>query len=145
MILGLIAKPRQTLLFSATVDDKVEAIARNFMVNPVKISVKTGACSNNVEQKVIKASGRTAKINALCELLSKTDEFKKVIIFGRTKYGVEDIGKDLVRAGFNVGAIHGNKRQSQRETVLRQFKNDQINILIATDVAARGIDVKDIR
>ncbi|OGD71880.1 hypothetical protein A3A84_02700 [Candidatus Collierbacteria bacterium RIFCSPLOWO2_01_FULL_50_23] len=144
MILGLIAKPRQTLLFSATVDDKVEAIARNFMVNPVKISVKTGACSNNVEQNVIKATGRTAKINALCGLLSKSDEFKKVIIFGRTKYGVEDISKDLIRAGFSVGAIHGNKRQNQRENVLRQFRNDQIKILIATDVAARGLDVKDV-
>ncbi len=144
LILSLVGKPRQTLLFSATIDDKVESIARNFMVNPVKISVKTGATSSNVEQNIIKASGRAAKINVLCELLSKKDEFKKVLIFGRTKYGVEDISKDLVRAGFSVGAIHGNKRQNQRENVLRQFRNDQISILIATDVAARGLDVKDI-
>lgn len=144
LILGLIGKPRQTLLFSATLDDKIEGIARNFMVNPVKISVKTGATSGNIEQNVIRASGKTAKINVLCELLSKKDEFKKVLIFGRTKYGVEDISKDLIHAGFNVGAIHGNKRQNQRENVLRQFKSDQIRILIATDVAARGLDVKDI-
>jgi len=144
MILSLIGKPRQTLLFSATVDDKVESIARNFMVNPVKISVKTGATASNIEQNIIRASGRAAKINALCGLLSKKDEFKKVLIFGRTKYGVEGISKDLVRAGFNVGAIHSNKRQNQRENILRQFRNDQINILIATDVAARGLDIKDI-
>lgn len=144
LILGLIGKPRQTLLFSATVDDKVESIARNFMVNPIKISVKTGATSCNVEQNVIKASGRTAKINLLCELLRKSDEFKKVLIFGRTKYGVEDIYRDLTHAGFSVGSIHGNKRQNQRENTLRQFRSDQIKILIATDVAARGLDVKDI-
>ena len=144
MILSLIGKPRQTLLFSATVDDKVESIARNFMVNPVKISVKTGATASNIEQNIIRASGRAAKINVLCGLLSKKDEFKKVLIFGRTKYGVEGISKDLVKAGFNVGAIHSNKRQNQRENILRQFRNDQINILIATDVAARGLDIKDI-
>ena len=144
LILGLIGKPRQTLLFSATIDEKVESIARNFMVNPVKISVKTGATSCNVEQNVIKASGRAAKINLLCDLLRKKDEFKKVLIFGRTKYGVEDIFRDLFHAGFNVGSIHGNKRQNQRENTLRQFKTDQIKILIATDVAARGIDIKDI-
>lgn len=144
LLLGLIGKPRQTLLFSATIDEKIESIARNFMTNPVKISVKTGATSCNVEQNVIKASGRTAKINLLCELLSKKDEFKKVLIFGRTKYGVEDIFRDLFHAGFNVGSIHGNKRQNQRENTLRQFKTDQIKILIATDVAARGIDIKDI-
>lgn len=142
-LISLVSKERQTLMFSATLDSKVEVIARQFLNNPIKISVKTGNTSGNIEQKIIKASGRTQKISLLCEMLAK-EEFKKVIIFGRTKYGVEDIGKDLVRAGFNVGAIHGNKRQSQRETVLRQFKNDQINILIATDVAARGIDVKDI-
>ena len=144
LILGLIGKPRQTLLFSATIDEKVESIARNFMVNPVKISVKTGATSCNVEQNVIKASGRAAKINLLCDLLRKKDEFKKVLIFGRTKYGVEDIFRDLFHAGFNVGSIHGNKRQNQRENTLHQFKTDQIKILIATDFAARCIDTKDI-
>lgn len=144
LLLSLAAKDRQTLMFSATIDDRVERIARQFMNSPVKISVKTGATSCNVEQNVIRASGRPAKLNVLCDLLRKVDEFKKVIIFGRTKYGVEDISNDLTKAGFSVGAIHGNKRQSQRENILRQFRNDQIKILVATDVAARGLDVKDI-
>ncbi len=143
LILSLLPKERQTLLFSATIDEKVEAIANRFMKNPKKISVKTGATSCNVHQDVIKASGRANKMNALTSLLSK-DDFRKVIIFGRTKYGVEDISKDLASAGFNVGAIHGNKRQSQRENVLRQFRSNQISILVATDVAARGLDIKDI-
>ncbi|MEK7064135.1 MAG: C-terminal helicase domain-containing protein, partial [Patescibacteria group bacterium] len=122
---------------------KVEAVARQFMINPVKISVKTGATAQNVTQDVIKAFGKVQKTNLLCEMLSKK-EFCKVLVFGRTKHGVEDLGKDLIKAGFRAGAIHGNKRQNQRENVLRQFRDSVINILIATDVAARGIDVKDI-
>lgn len=143
LLLSLLPKERQTLLFSATIDERVEKIAYKFMNNPKKISVKTGSTSVNVHQDVIRASGRVNKLNTLCSLLSK-EEFKKVLVFGRTKYGVEDISNDLAKAGFSVGAIHGNKRQNQRENVLRQFRNDQIKILIATDVAARGLDVKDI-
>ena len=143
LLLSLLPKQRQTLLFSATIDTKVEAVARQFMINPVKISVKTGATAQNVTQNVIKASGKAQKTNLLCEMLSKK-EFCKVLVFGRTKHGVEDLGKDLIKAGFRAGAIHGNKRQNQRENVLRQFRANQINILIATDVAARGLDVTDI-
>ena len=143
LLLSLLPKERQTLLFSATIDDKVEKIARQFMRSPKKISVKTGATSGNVSQNVIRASGKAQKINLLCGLLSK-NEFCKVLVFGRTKHGVEDLSRDLIKAGFKAGAIHGNKRQNQRENVLRQFKDNHINILIATDVAARGIDVKDI-
>ncbi|MFZ2202700.1 MAG: DEAD/DEAH box helicase, partial [Microgenomates group bacterium] len=143
LLLSLLPKERQTLLFSATIDDKVEKIARQFMINPVKISVKTGATAQNVTQNVIRASGKAQKTNLLCEMLSKK-EFCKVLVFGRTKHGVEDLGKDLIKAGFRAGAIHGNKRQNQRENVLNQFRSNHINILIATDVAARGIDVKDI-
>lgn len=142
-ILALLPKERQTLLFSATIDDKVEAIARQNMVNPVKISVKTGATAANIDQKVIRVVGKINKMDKLRELLRQQD-YTKVLIFGRTKYGVEDISVALASDGFAVGAIHGNKRQSQRETVLRSFRAGQIKILIATDVAARGLDVKDI-
>ena len=142
-LLSFVPKNHQTLLFSATVDAHVEGIALKFMVNPVKVSVKTSASSGNVEQNVIRASGKAHKVNTLCELLSK-QEFQKVLIFGRTKYGVEELSNELIKAGINAGAIHGDKRQNQREQVLRQFKSDQLRVLIATDVAARGIDVKNI-
>lgn len=142
-LLSFVPKERQTLLFSATMDPKIENIALNFMSEPVKVSVKNGATSGNVEQKIIRASGKANKINTLCTLLSK-DEFHKVLVFGRTKYGVEELSQDLIKAGINAGAIHGDKRQSQREQVLRLFKSDKIKVLIATDVAPRGIDVKDI-
>jgi ATP-dependent RNA helicase RhlE len=142
-LLSFLPQEHQTLLFSATIDQKVEGIALQFMHNPEKISVKTNAGSLNVDQNIIRASGKQGKIAVLNDLLSK-DSFKKVLIFGRTKYGVEEIAVSLQKSGFNADSIHGDKRQNQRETVLRKFKDNQIRILCATDVAARGIDVKDI-
>ena len=142
-IMHLLPEEKQTLLFSATLDQKVEGIAMQFLKNPLKISVKTSSTSQNVEQNIIRASGKAQKLAVLQDLLRK-ENFNKVLIFGRTKYGVEELSISLINAGFNAGSIHGDKRQSQREQVLRNFKSDKINILIATDVAARGIDVKDI-
>jgi superfamily II DNA/RNA helicase len=142
-ILSLLPLDRQTLLFSATIDNRVAGIADSFMKQPIKISVKTGETAANVEQNVIKASGKIAKVEVLRDLLSQ-DQFRKVLIFGRTKYGVEDIYTSLVKAGFNAGSIHGNKRQNQREKTLRAFRDNSLKILVATDVAARGLDVKDI-
>jgi len=140
-LMSFLPKERQTLLFSATLDPKVEDIARRFLTDPQKISVKNGATSHNVDQNIIRTHGN--KMDVLSDLLRK-EEFKKVLIFGRTKHGVEKISIALQNAGFPADAIHGDKRQNQRENVLRKFKSNQINILIATDVAARGIDVKDI-
>lgn len=142
-LLSFLPREHQTLLFSATIDKKVEEVAFRFMTNPEKISVKTNAGSLNVEQNIIKASGKQGKIAVLNDLLIK-DSFGKVLIFGRTKYGVEEIAMNLKKLGFNADSIHGDKRQNQRETVLRKFKENQLKILCATDVAARGIDVKDI-
>jgi superfamily II DNA/RNA helicase len=142
-LLSFLPERHQTLLFSATIDQKVEGIALNFMCNPVKISVKTNAGSLNVDQNIIRASGKQGKFAVLNDLLVK-ETFRKVLIFGRTKYGVEEIAISLQKSGFSADSIHGDKRQNQRETVLRKFKENQIRILCATDVAARGIDVKDI-
>jgi len=142
-LLSFLPENHQTLLFSATIDQKVEGIALNFMKNPEKISVKTNAGSLNVDQNIIKASGKQVKYAVLNDLLSK-ESFRKVLIFGRTKYGVEEIAINLQKSGFSADSIHGDKRQNQREAVLRKFKENQIRILCATDVAARGIDVKDI-
>lgn len=142
-LLSFLPKERQTLLFSATIDQKVENIALQFTINPVKISVKTNAGSLNVDQNIIKATGKQNKLAVLNDLL-KQDSFKKVIVFGRTKYGVEEIALNLKKNGYLADSIHGDKRQNQRETVLRKFKESSLKILCATDVAARGIDVKDI-
>lgn len=141
-LLSFLPREHQTLLFSATIDEKIESIALNFMKNPVKISVKTGA-SLNVDQNIIHVSGKQAKVAVLNDLLADSS-FKKVLVFGRTKYGVEEIAVSLKKSGHSAESIHGDKRQNQREAVLRKFKENQVRILCATDVAARGIDVKDI-
>jgi superfamily II DNA/RNA helicase len=142
-IMSLLPEAKQTLLFSATLDNRIESIAMNFMKSPIKISVKTGATAQNVEQNVIKASGKANKINTLKDLLRK-DEFQKVIVFMRTKHSAEEVARELFDSGFKAASIHGNKSQSQRESALRKFRNNEMNVLVATDVAARGIDVKDI-
>jgi ATP-dependent RNA helicase DeaD len=72
------------------------------------------------------------------------DGFDKVLVFGRTKFGIEKLADELLKRGFKVGAIHGNKRQSQRQRILDEFKTNQIKILLATDVAARGLDIENV-
>ena len=141
-IVDRIPTPRQTLFFSATMDRKIEALADTFLTDPVKISVKTQESSDHVEQNVVMVN-RNNKEEMLIDLLKKSD-FKKVLVFGGTKMMVEKICNDLIDNGFKAGSLHGDKPQHKRQTTLRLFKENQINILVATDVAARGLDVKDI-
>jgi superfamily II DNA/RNA helicase len=108
----------------------------------VRISVKTGETSKNVEQDVVKVQGRQ-KLDVLHNLLSQKD-FNKVLIFGRTKHGVEKLSKMLTTRGFKAESIHGNKSHGQRQRALKSFKENQVQVLVATDVAARGLDIADI-
>ncbi len=141
-IVDRIPNERQTLFFSATMDRKIEALVDTFLNNPVKISVKTQESSDHVEQNVVMVT-RNNKEEMLLNLLGKSD-FKKVLVFGGTKMIVERISNALIDNGFKAGSLHGDKPQHKRQTVLRMFKENQINILVATDVAARGLDVADI-
>ncbi len=129
--ISLMPKVRQSLFFSATIGNKIQDILRAFVTNPVTVSVKKQDTSENVEQDVIRV-GADGKIARLHDLLIK-DGFDKVLIFGRTKHGIEKLNKELEFRGFKVGAIHGNKRQSQRQRVLQSFKHNEIQILLATD------------
>lgn len=142
-IISLLPQNRQSLFFSATIDGKVREILQSFVKNPVTVSVKTGDTAQNVTQEIIKVSSPSAKIDELQKLLSQT-EYDKVLIFGRTKHGVQKLSDILVQKGFRAGAIHGNKNQSQRNRVLQDFKNNNIKILIATDVASRGLDIPNV-
>jgi len=136
-------KERQTLFFSATLSRDIDNLIYEFLHQPVRISVKTRDTAKNVEQDVIRADGKD-KVEILHDLLSKKTEFCKVLIFGRTKHGVERLSQTLERRGFKAGSIHGNKNQSQRQRALSLFKNNYIQILVATDVAARGLDIADV-
>jgi superfamily II DNA/RNA helicase len=142
-IISLLPRVRQSLFFSATIDGKVKEVLNSFVKDPVTVSVKTRDTAENVKQEVIKVGHLGQKINMLHELLIK-QEFEKVLIFARTKHGVQNLSDELVKRGFKADAIHGNKRQSQRLKTLDKFKKSSINILIATDVASRGLDIPNV-
>ncbi len=142
-MISLLPKKRQSLFFSATITDKERRILDTFVTNPVSISVKKQATSENIEQDIIKIRHGEQKIEKLHDLLI-SDGFDKVLIFGRTKWGVEKLTKALIQRGFKAAAIHGNKSQGQRQRALEQFKQNQVRILLATDVASRGIDIENV-
>lgn len=141
--ISLLPKQRQSLFFSATVSDKVKDILHNFVNNPVTVSVKQQPTSENIDQDIVRVNGAHKKLDVLHDLLAQ-EGFDKVLIFGRTKWGIEKLTKSLIERGFRAQAIHGNKTQGQRQRALTQFKESEINILLATDVASRGIDVKGV-
>lgn len=136
-------KTRQTLCYSATMTAAVKSIVEEFMVNPTTISVIKNVTNNHIEQDAIYVSDKEQKVKTLLNLLSK-QEFEKVIIFGETKYGVQRLADNLIKNSIPAEAIHGNKSQSQRERALKKFKDDTVNVLVATDVAARGLDIPDV-
>jgi len=142
LIMSQMSLKRHTLFFSATVSHEVEQLIKAFLKNPVTISVKTGDTCKSVDQDVVRMNGKE-KIDVLHELLNNP-ELSKVLIFGRTKHGVERLSRTLEQRGFKADSIHGDKNQSARQRALGKFKDDHIQILVATDVAARGLDIPDV-
>ncbi len=141
-ILGGLARERQSFFFSATLDNTVRGLINGFADEYVTISVKNGETSDSVDQDVI-YSARGARLDRLHELLLKA-EVGKTLIFDDTQRNVERLYKELQSRGFQADAIHGGKSQGQRQRALDRFKKSEVTILVATDVAARGIDVVDI-
>lgn len=142
-IISLLPRVRQSLFFSATVDGKTQEVLKNFVNNPVTVSVKQQSTAENIDQDIIRVQGGQSKVDMLHDLLTKPG-FDKVIIFGRTKWGMEKLTKVLIERGFKATAIHGNKSQQQRQRAITEFKSDRLQILIATDVASRGLDIENI-
>lgn len=142
-ILGELKTERQSFFYTATLDRKVDDLINSFANDPVTVSVKTGDTCENVNQDIVCYETTSDKIALLHNILEK-DEVAKVIIFDDTQRSVERLGQELLERGFKADAIHGGKSQGQRKRALDRFKKDQVNILVATDVAARGIDVKDV-
>jgi superfamily II DNA/RNA helicase len=136
-------KDRHTLFFSATLSPEIERLINEFLRTPVRISVKTQDTAKNVHQDIVRIPAGKVKIDVLEELLRQPD-FGKVLVFGRTKHGVEKLAKELGKRGFKAESIHGNKRQRERQQALDLFKRDHAQVLIATDVAARGLDISDV-
>ena len=134
----------QTLLFSATVNRDQENIIKKMLSNPVKIQVNSGTKANNrINQDIIRVQHGENKFNLLIDLLSGKD-FEKILIFAETKRQVDKVNKKLNQSGVRSDLIHGNKSQNYRTQALRKFKNGKIKVLVATDVAARGIDIANV-
>lgn len=136
-------KARQTLFFSATLSREVEKLISEFLREPIRISVKNGDTPKNVEQDIVRIDRDKNKLDVLHDLLNNED-FSKVLIFGRTKQGVERLSQLLVQRGFKAESIHGDKNHSKRQRALTLFMSDRVKILVATDVAARGLDIADV-
>jgi len=140
-IFGQTAHDRQAYFFSATMDERVNRLIQDFAAGAVTVSVKSGMTADNINQDMVRYSSTTEKMDKLHDALLASG---KVIIFDETKRNVEKLGKELVTRGFKADSIHGGKNQGQRQRALKRFKDNDVNILVATNVAARGIDVIDV-
>src|SRR5580658_6083639 len=142
-IVAKLPRERQTLMFSATMPRAIAELAAQMLRDPVKVAVTPLATTvEQVEQRVIRVN-RAAKAATLVDVLRR-EPIDRTLIFTRTKHGADKVARGLVRAGIAAEAIHGNKSQGQRERVLAAFRKGQIRTLVATDIAARGIDVDGI-
>jgi len=135
-------RARQSLFFSATIPPKIQELSQQFLINPVTVQASSGKTSANIDQDIVRVD-RNNKFEKLKDLLILND-YKKVLIFSETKRDVEKLTEDLREYGFKADSIHGDKRQSQRQNALYRFKQNQVQILVATDVAARGLDIENI-
>ena len=139
-IVKVCPKNRQILLFSATIPKKISQLASEILNNPVKVEVSaTSSVAKNVNQKLYYVP-KPKKIELCLHLLRNTIK-GTILIFRRTKFGVDKLETSLAKNGYKVTTLHGDKTQSARQEALNKFKNGDVNILIATDVAARGIDI----
>ncbi|MGL4199798.1 MAG: DEAD/DEAH box helicase, partial [Allorhizobium sp.] len=137
----MVPPKRQTLLFSATMPPSIADLAASFLTDPLKVAVSPpGKAADKVEQHVHFVAGQNAKTEMLKKILNDNPDGRS-IVFLRTKHGAEKLMKHLDATGYSVASIHGNKSQGQRERALKGFRDGEIKTLIATDVAARGIDI----
>lgn len=141
-IISKLPQKRHSLFFSATIPPEMKSLMDGFLHNPVSVNVKTRQSAENVNQDIMKVNASN-KIEVLHDLLIKP-EFTKVIIFLRTKRSVDKLSRILRERGFQIATIHGNKTQAQRKKALLMFRDDEVKILLATDVVARGIDIDDV-
>ncbi len=142
MILSGISKDRETLFFSATMSDDIKRLVNDFLRDPVTVSVKKQDITNSVRQDVVRY-GHSDKFETLTKLLND-QSFKRVLIFGAMKHSVEKLSEQLIAHGISADSIHGNKSHQQRQRSLKRFKDSHARVLVATDVAARGIHVDNV-
>lgn len=141
-IVAKLPTKRQTLFFSATMPEAIRKLAKQLLKDPIEINVTpVSSTANSVKQSVYFVE-KNEKLKLLVELLSDK-EINRSLVFSRTKHGADRLAKQLLKTGITAAAIHGNKSQNNRQRALNDFKGSKIRVLIATDIAARGIDIDD--
>ena len=142
-ILKLLPAKRQTLFFSATMPPEIETLANSMLTHPEKVEVTPASSTVDTISQSVYFVEKKEKKDLLIHLL-KNPAIKSVLIFTRTKYGADKLARTLSKSGIRAEAIHGNKSQNARQRALTGFKNHELRVLIATDIAARGIDVDQL-
>src|SRR5437868_6503032 len=142
-ILATTPDTRQMALFSATIPDWVAHLEKKFLKEPIKVNIVPAQGTQSTIEQIAYQVPQAQRMAALCTLLHAT-EGESTLIFGRTKYGVEKLEKQLSKLGFTVGTLHGDKSQRAREEVLGAFRRGQVQTLLATNVAARGLDIQGL-
>lgn len=143
LLISQLPAARRSLCFSATITREVEEIMHSFLRDPVRISVKVTETNEHIDQDIIRVPPGGNKIDVLTQLLL-AEECERAIVFGRTKHGISKLEKILSTRGLRVTSIHGNKTQGARQRSLDDFKQGRVKALLATDVAARGLDINDV-
>nr|WP_319999050.1 DEAD/DEAH box helicase [uncultured Draconibacterium sp.] len=143
-LLKLLPKQRQSLFFSATMPTKIVKLSQEILINPKKVAVNPVSSTAETIQQQIYFTNKSDKKNLLLHIL-KNKEIEQVLLFSRTKHGADRIVRNLRNKKIESAAIHGEKSQNQRQKALMQFKKGQIRVLVATDIAARGIDIDKLR
>ena len=142
-VLALVPKEKQSLLFSATFSDEIRELANNLLKNPQSIQVTPSNTTVQRITQVIHPVGRSKKKDVLLHIIQKND-WSQVLVFTRTKFGANNVADFLTKNGVKAMALHGNKSQTARTQALAGFKSGEIRALVATDIAARGIDIEDL-
>ncbi|WP_447952098.1 DEAD/DEAH box helicase [Chryseobacterium koreense] len=143
-VLKLLPSKRQTLFFSATFPDEIKNLANSMLTNPVKVAVApVSATADTIQQKVYFVE-KDNKLDLLTHIL-ENDISESVLVFSRTKHGADKIARKLQKSKISAEAIHGNKSQNARQNALNNFKSGKTRILVATDIAARGIDIDELK
>jgi len=143
-LITLLPTKRQSLFFSATMPNNIVTLSSTILSNPVQIDVAPVSSAAETVQQFLYYTNRTDKKALLLHILNN-DDIKQVLVFSRTKHGADRICRDLIKNNIRASAIHGDKAQNQRQKALKQFKEGTLRVLVATDIAARGIDIDKLK
>lgn len=143
-LLKIIPEKRQSLFFSATMPDNIVQLSNTILKNPTKIEVTPASSTAETINQFVYYTNRTSKQDLLIHVLEER-EIDQVLIFTRTKHGADRVARNLTKKGIKASSIHGDKAQNQRQKALQMFKDGQIRVLVATDIAARGIDIDKLK